>query len=116
MKKPLSDQQRLTPILDAANQIIQAYESLPDGTLPDGDFRFFAFVKLTEIIGEAASKLTPEFRQEQPAVQWRKIIGLRHILVHDYDTIDEKALWQVIRHDIPVLRDWLQQFLTSPAL
>lgn len=115
MKKPLSDQQRLEHILDATNQIIKAYETLPDGTLPDGDFRFFAFVKLTEIIGEAANKLSVEFRKEHPAVEWRKIIGLRHILVHDYDTIDEKALWRVIRHDIPVLRDWVRQFLTTPA-
>ncbi|MCC2547568.1 DUF86 domain-containing protein [Hymenobacter sp. BT175] len=97
MKKPLSDHLRLEHMLDAANQISQAYQTLPHGALPDGDYRFFAFVKLTEIIGEAASKLTLEFRRQHPAVEWQKIIGLRHVLVHNYDTIDEKALWQIIR-------------------
>ncbi|SHJ16367.1 Uncharacterized conserved protein, contains HEPN domain [Hymenobacter daecheongensis DSM 21074] len=116
MRKPLSDRQRLEHMLDAADQIIQAYQSLPGGMLPDGDFRLFAFIKLAEIIGEAASKLTPAFRQEQTGIEWRKIIGLRHILVHDYDMIDEKALWQVIRQDVPVLRERLRQLLNSSAL
>lgn len=113
MKPARSDQDRLEHIVDAANTVLQQYAALPEGKLPDGDFRFFAFVKCVEIIGEAAYCLSREFRKEHPDVEWTKIIRLRHILVHDYDTIDDKALFYIIQVHVPVLRDWVADYLTN---
>jgi len=50
-------------------------------------------VRNFEIIGEAAGKLPPEFRDNHPDVQWKKIIGLRHRIVHDYFDIDVEIIW-----------------------
>ena len=113
LSKPLNDRRRLEHMLSATEQALAAYTALPGQQLPDGDFRFFAFVKLVEIIGEAASKLTPELRQQHPDIEWKKIIGLRHILVHDYDAIDEALLWRVVQNELPVLRGRLQAVLTN---
>ncbi|UYZ57682.1 HepT-like ribonuclease domain-containing protein [Hymenobacter latericus] len=115
MSKLPNDRLRLEHMLAAAEQALGAYEALPGHRLPDGDYRFFAFVKLVEIIGEAASKLTPELRQRHPGIEWKRIIGMRHILVHDYDNIDEALLWRVVQQELPTLRRHLQEILATSA-
>lgn len=61
-------------------------------------------VRNFEIIGEAANKLPPGFRENHPDVQWKKVIGLRHRIVHDYFDIDVEIIWQILKKDIPVLK------------
>ena len=73
----------------------------------------FAFVECVEIIGEAAYCLSREFSKDHPDVEWTKIIRLRHILVHDYDTIDDTALFRIIKDHVPVLRDWATEYLAN---
>jgi len=65
-------------------------------------------VRNFEIIGEAAGKLPPEFRDNHPDVQWKKIIGLRHRIVHDYFDIDVEIIWQIIKSYIPGLKQNLR--------
>ena len=103
MSKLPDNRRRLEHMLSATEQALAAYTALPGQQLPDGDFRFFAFVKLVEILGEAANRLTPEIRQQHPDIEWKKTIGLRHILVHNYDTIDEALLWRVIQNELPII-------------
>ena len=78
-----------------------------------GDFRYYAFIKCVEIIGEAAYRLSREFRKENSSVDWPKIIRLRHILVHDYHSVDEEALFHIIKTHVPVLRDWVADYLAT---
>ena len=65
--------------------------------------RHFAWKKV-EIIGEAASKLTPELRAASTEVPWSQIIGMRHRLVHDYADVDWDVLWDVLQNHIEPLR------------
>lgn len=54
-----------------------------------GDFGAFGGVKMgLQILGEAANQLTEKTRERCPSIPWRKIIGLRHRVVHDYSGID----------------------------
>lgn len=62
-----------------------------------------ALVRLLEIVGEAASKTSPEERLQHPEVPWSEIVGLRNRLIHGYDSVDFDILWQIIRHDLPLL-------------
>jgi uncharacterized protein with HEPN domain len=57
-----------------------------------------------QIIGEAASKLTPAFRKTHPRVSWPQIITMRHVLVHDYLGIDLGEVWAVVERDLPTLK------------
>ena len=50
------------------------------------------------IIGEAASKLSSEFRSTYSYIELRKIIGFRNILVHDYMGIDSSVVWEIIQY------------------
>ena len=64
----------------------------------------FASIKHIEIIGEAANYITEETKAKFSNIQWRQIIGLRHILVHEYFGIDSHLIWQIISEDIQQLK------------
>ena len=61
-------------------------------------------VRNFEIIGEAAGKLPPAFRDSHPDIPWNKIIGLRHRIVHDYFDIDVEIIWHILKMDIPLFK------------
>ena len=43
-------------------------------------------------------------RQLAPAIPWTQIIGMRHILVHDYFGVDIEVVWRVVERDLPLLK------------
>jgi len=68
-----------------------------------------ALVRLVEIIGEAASKVTVETQNRHPDIQWRDIIGTRNRLIQAYEAVNLDILWQIITVDLPALITLLQQ-------
>jgi uncharacterized protein with HEPN domain len=55
------------------------------------------------IIGEAARRVTPEFRQAHPEIDWQSIIGLRNILIHEYGEVKLDRLWVIATTRVPEL-------------
>lgn len=62
-----------------------------------------SLVRLLEIVGEAASRVSPKTRARLAAVPWPDVVGLRNRLVHGYDKVDFDILWDIVRHDLPPL-------------
>ncbi len=62
-----------------------------------------AVMHLIQIVGEAARKVSPEFKQAHPEIPWQGIIGMRNRLVHDYFRIESSRVWEVIEKDLPAL-------------
>ena len=56
-----------------------------------------------QIIGEAARKVSPEFKEDHPEFPWSMIIGMRNRLIHEYFRIIPEKVWEVVEQDIPVL-------------
>lgn len=103
----------LDDMLEAAGRI-REYTS---GMTPDdlaGDRRSLdAVVRNLEVIGEAAKGVPEEVRSKHPAVDWKKIAGLRDILIHQYFGIDIDIIWDVVRNKLPVLEERVRRILAE---
>jgi uncharacterized protein with HEPN domain len=66
-----------------------------------------------EILGEAARRLSKEFRQSHSEIEWRRIIGLRNILIHRYDEIRQQTIWQTVISELEPLLTQLESVLSS---
>jgi uncharacterized protein with HEPN domain len=77
------------------------------------DMLAYAIVRCLEIIGEAASTITEETRQLYPNLEWRKMIGMRNRIVHEYGNIDTAIVWNTVEDIIPMLINDLQQIISS---
>lgn len=62
-----------------------------------------AVVLCLMLVGEAAARLTLDFRARHRDIQWRRIIGMRNRLIHDYRAVDPGAVWRTVRDDVPDL-------------
>ena len=113
MKGKLGDSQRLLHILDALVEIENYTSGVTlDAFLANSMMRF-ASIKQIEIIGEAANYMSDETKDKFADIEWRQIIVIRHILVHEYFGIDNLLIWQIIEGDIPKLKEAVQLIISS---
>ena len=63
------------------------------------------------ILGEAAGRLDRTFQNAHPEVPWTSIIGMRHRLVHGYDSVDWGRVWNTLRIDLPPLLQQLKALM-----
>ena len=73
-------------------------------------FLRFAIIKNLEIIGEAAYLLTNEFKEKHPEIEWKIIIGMRHVLVHGYYQISDEMVWATIQTELQPLKEKIEQY------
>ncbi len=59
-------------------------------------------------IGELVNKLDANFKQEHPQIPWPHIYGLRNRIIHDYEGVNLKLIWEILSDDIPELREHLK--------
>lgn len=56
------------------------------------------------VIGEAVKNIYEEVREHRPDIEWKEIMAMRNILVHEYWGIDESVVWNTVTKDLPELK------------
>lgn len=72
-----------------------------------------AVVRCIEVIGEAARLVSKETRSRSPGIPWPVITGMRHVLAHDYGTIDLERVYGVVKERLPELLTHLSPLIQS---
>jgi uncharacterized protein with HEPN domain len=67
-----------------------------------------AVYRRLEVIGEAANRLPDEFKSQYPLIPWYQIVGMRNVLIHEYDSIDLDLVWETVQRDIPKLDKYIK--------
>lgn len=111
MREALKDPFRLKHMYDALCLVNAFMDGKQLNDLLEDKLLFYGVVKNIEIIGEAAYKLTQEFKDTHPETPWRDIVGMRHVLVHGYYSISPKALYKVYTENLPILLEQLQVYV-----
>jgi uncharacterized protein with HEPN domain len=107
----LDDKTRLEHILESANEAISFLGTMTEDQLANNRMVLNAIVRSVEIIGEAASQLSEQYRTNHTNVPWAKIIGMRNRLIHGYFDIDYELVFSTVQIDIPILIDQVQQLI-----
>jgi uncharacterized protein with HEPN domain len=107
------DEACLLDMLLAARKIRRFSEGVVfEGFLAD-ELMQHGIMRLIQILGEAARKISPEFRQAHPEIPWQGIIGMRNRMVHEYFRIIPAKVWEVIQKEIPALIPLLEPLVPS---
>ncbi len=99
----------LSDMLEAIKRVEQYTEKMSFETFSNDQKTIDAVVRNLEIIGEAANRLPEDFKERNSSVEWHKVVGLRHRIVHEYFGIDLGIVWQIAGIDLPALREALSQ-------
>jgi uncharacterized protein with HEPN domain len=116
MREKLRDKNRLEHIIEAIDDIFEFTNEISFEEYQSNKMLRFAVVKNLEIIGEASYSLTNDFRDSHTEVEWRKIITMRHILVHGYHQVEDNIIWDTIRMDLQPLKEKIIKFLNEEEI
>ena len=104
----------LRHILEAI-QKIETYTAAGRQAFMEGSHWQDATIRQLEIIGEAAKQLSRELRAQFPDVPWRRLAGLRDVLIHEYFGVDLTAVCQLTQTEIPRLKERVGTILQTVA-
>jgi uncharacterized protein with HEPN domain len=104
------DRLYLHHILDAIHKV-EEYVSVGRQAFMSSSHWQDAVIRQLEIIGEATKRLSTKLCSKHPDIPWRRIAGLRDVLIHDYMGVDINAVWEITQQNLPVLKTRVEAIL-----
>lgn len=105
------DLNRYRHMLDCAREAVSLAKAKTRSDVDSDRLLNLALVRLLEIIGEAANRVSREECSGHPEIPWSQIIGMRNRLIHGYDSVDFDILWEIVTGDLPALIVHLEAIL-----
>lgn len=91
-------------IRDSIDKIISYTQKYDFNSFSSDSIIQDAVIRQFEIIGEASSKLSEDFKTQYQSIPWKEIIGMRNKLIHDYFGVNIKFVWETVKQDLPGLK------------
>lgn len=99
----------LDHILESIDEIEKNLRNLTEDEFLTNTTIQDAVIRRLEIIGEAAKNLPKSFKDKHPNIEWRKIAGLRDVIVHGYFRLSLNLIWKITQKNIPELKTKIQE-------
>lgn len=104
---------RLRHMLDHAREAVHMAKDKKREELDSDRMLNLSLVRLLEIVGEAAGRIPLQERAFYPDIPWTEIVSLRNRLIHGYDSVDFDILWQIVKNDLPMLVEKLDEIISK---
>lgn len=105
------DDVRMRHMLDAADEAMALAKGKMRQDLDSDRLLGLALVRLLEVLGEAAGRVSETARKKHPQIPWSQMVGLRNRLIHGYDSVDMDIVWGIVTKDLPPVIEALEKAL-----
>ena len=109
--KRRSDAGPVRDMRDHAREAVETFQAASADALENDRTLDRALRYLVLTVGEAATRVSPEFRETHPEIPWRNVIGMRNVLAHQYDAIERDRLHDTVAVHLPKLVETLDAIL-----
>lgn len=113
MQPDQRDAAYLWDMLEAARRAVEFTRGVTLAHYLENRMLQYAVERAIEIVGEAANRVSPGFREAHPEIPWRKIVAQRNVLVHEYGDIEPNLIWDLIQTYLPTLIQQLEALVPS---
>jgi len=113
MRSSIGDKIRLQHIIDAIDEIESYVVGADFNKFKDNSMMRFACIKQMEIIGEASNHISEGVKSKFSYIEWRQIVGMRNVFVHEYFGVDTSIIWEIIKEDLPDLKVKIAEVLKN---
>lgn len=70
-----------------------------------------AVLRNLEIIGEAAKYIPEDLRSKYSEIPWKRVVGLRNVVIHSYFAVDLEVIWVIVKKQLPQLKEILLKMM-----
>ena len=107
------DKTYLLDILNSAELIDDYVAGIKRDTFLDITEMQDAVIRRLEIIGEASRRISDQFKKKHPDLPWKEMLGLRNFVIHEYEGINLKVIWDTVKNDLPKVVEKLKVLLQT---
>ena len=100
-------------MIEFSEKVLSYTDGFDQDTFVSDGVIYDATLRNIELIGEAATHVPDEIREENTHIPWRMIVGTRNRVAHAYLGLDDDVIWSIIQGDVPDLLPKLRRLLDS---